>query len=154
MRGRALEVSDVMRPMVSAAGEPLSGVGFRPADDIGGAHRAGLSRGFASTLAERKPRNAADARTGPPRPHPPGVDLDEPHVRLQARGRLLEAGGHLAAGSAPRRPEIHQHRDLVARDVAIEGSLVERRRVAGEQGLVALAAVRRTAELVTLHAVR
>jgi drug/metabolite transporter (DMT)-like permease len=36
-----------------------------------------------------------------------GVDLHQPHLRLQLGGGLLEGRGHHAAGAAPRRPEIN-----------------------------------------------
>lgn len=60
---------------------------------------------------------------------------------------------HLAARAAPRRPEVHQQRDLVALQVLVKCGLGQVNRLAGEQRLFALPAVGRAGKLVRTHAV-
>jgi len=81
------------------------------------------------------------------------MDLGQAQTRLQGGGGGLEMRGHAAAGAAPGRPEIHQHRQLALRHMALEAGAVERERLAGEQGLVAATAGRRRAEPFARHAV-
>ena len=61
-------------------------------------------------------------------------------------------GGHLAARAAPRRPKVHQQRDLVALQVLVKCSLGQVNRLASKQRLLALPAVRRAGKLVRTHA--
>ena len=56
--------------------------------------------------------------------------------------RLLELRRHRAARAAPRGPEVDDDRQLVARDEAFEARIVDRDRLAVEQGGAALAAHR------------
>ena len=60
---------------------------------------------------------------------------------------------HLAARAAPRRPKIHQQRDLVALQVLVKCRLGQVNWLAGEQRLLALPAFRRAGKLVSTDAV-
>ena len=82
-----------------------------------------------------------------------GINLGHAHSRLELGGSLHVARGHLAARAAPRRPKVHQQRDLVAFQVLVKGGLDQANRLAGEQQLLALPAVRRAGKLVRMHAV-
>ena len=75
------------------------------------------------------------------------------HVGLQAGRGLFEGRRHHAAGAAPGGPEVHQHRDLAAADMAVEARFVQRDRRAGEQRPVAAAAVGLAGEVVGVDAV-
>ena len=129
-------------------------VGLRPAHDVvGGAQGAGAAGHFHAALEQRQRRDAADVEACRQILMVLGVDLDHPHPRLQLGGGLLEGRGHHAARAAPRRPEVHQHRDLAAADVAVKGGFVQRDRRAGEQRPVAAAAVGLAGQVVGVDAV-
>jgi len=129
-------------------------VGLRPAHDVvGGAQGAGATRHFHTALEQRQRGDAADVEARRQVLMVLGVDLGHPHPRLQLGGGLLEGRGHHAARAAPRRPEVHQHRDLAAADVAVKGGFVQRDRRAGEQRPVAAAAVGLIRQVVGVDAV-
>ena len=114
---------------------------LRPAHDVGRAHRTRLPRDFAATSKQRQRRDAADVETRTEVFLRLGIDLRQPHRRLQLPGCLLKGGGHLATWAAPRRPEIDQNRYVVSGNVAVERSFVQRHRMRAKQGFMALAAV-------------
>jgi hypothetical protein len=91
--------------------------------------------------------------TGPKRLLRLGVDLGHAHSGLQLGGSLHVARRHLAARAAPRRPKVHQQRDLVALQVLVKCGLVQVNRLASEQRLLALPAVGRAGKLVSTDAV-
>ena len=68
---------------------------------------------------------------------------------VPSRAALVE----LAAGSTPGGPEVDQHWYVAAADVPLEGGFVQRDRMRGEQGLVALAAVGLVIEVVERQSV-
>ena len=83
-------------------------------------------------------------------PQPAEFDL---HARLQLGSGLFIGRRHHAAGAAPGRPEIDQHRQLAARDVPFEVGRTQVGRMAGEQRLVATAAVGALAQVRGLDTV-
>jgi len=66
---------------------------------------------------------------------------------------LDELRRHHLAWTAPGRPEVHQHRDVVALDMLGKGGRGQFHRVSGEQRLVAFAAVGRLPRLCREYAV-
>ena len=125
----------------------------RPAHDVAGAHGTGLAGHLKAINEQRQGRNAANLVTGPQRLLRLGVHLGHAHARLQLGGSLHVARGHLAARAAPRRPKVHQQRDLVALQVLVKRGLGQVDRLASEQRLFALPAVGRAGKLVRTHAV-
>ena len=75
------------------------------------------------------------------------------HAGLQLGCRLHVAGRHLATRVAPRRPKVHQQGDLIPLQVLIKCGLCQVDRLASEQRLHALAAVRRAGKLVSTNTV-
>lgn len=69
------------------------------------------------------------------------VDLAEAQARLELLCRCLKHRRHRTAWAAPRRPEVHQQRQIRRRCVAVKMGAVEIDRLAGKQRLVALAAL-------------
>ena len=114
---------------------------LRPAHDVGRAHSAGLTRDFAAASKQRQRRDAANVETRAEILLRLGVDLGQPHRRLQLRGCLLKGGRHLATRATPRRPEIDQNRYVVSGDMAVERRFVQRHRMRIEQWFMAFAAV-------------
>ncbi len=138
-----------------AAGVMLSAwyVPVRPAHDVAGAHGTGLAGHLKAINKQRKRRNAADLIARTQRLLRLSVNLGHPHVGLQLGGSLHVARGHLPARAAPRRPKVHQQRDLVALQVLVKRGLSQVDRLASEQRLLALPAVGRAGKLVRTHPV-
>src|SRR6185312_12215182 len=124
-----------------------------PLHDAGGTHRAGLPPDFAAAPEQRQRRNAADVVAGAEILFGFGVDLEQPHARFQLRRGLCVVRRHRPARSAPRRPEIHQHRNVVARKMFLETGPVHFQRFAFEQRSMAAAAGRPRGDALGWHAV-
>ena len=125
----------------------------RPADDVGGGHRARLSRELATADEQRQRGNAANAEALAQCRFGLGVDLRQPHARLQLHGGLLELRRHHPAGPTPRCPEVDQQWQAAAPGMHVEMRRIQRYRVPVEQRAVALAADRRLAQSRRRHAV-
>jgi hypothetical protein len=135
------------RPRIHPAADAPRHLRLRPAHDVRGTHGASLPRHFAAADEQRDGRDAANVE---PRAHAlclVRIHLDELHARLEFRCGLLEGRRHHPARAAPGRPEVHQHGQLAARDVALELGGIEIGGMAGEEGLVAAAAIRRIREV-------
>ena len=68
------------------------------------------------------------------------VDLDQQRAPGQLAAGLFEGRRHHAAGAAPRRPEVHQHRQPGGADHGVEVGVGQLQRLALQQGLAAAAA--------------
>ena len=82
-----------------------------------------------------------------------GVELRDPRLRRKLRGGLLVRRRHHPARPAPWRPEIHDQRQIVARDVAVEARRRQLDRTAGQQRPLAAAAIRARVQALAQHAV-
>ena len=92
---------------------------------------------FLATQKQHESRNAANPVARRQRLLLLGVDLQEPVIGFELGGRSLVSGRHGKARAAPGSPEIYDHRNVVARDVALEGYGIGRDRFPREQLLVA-----------------
>ena len=72
-----------------------------------------------------------------------GVELREPHPRLELARRLREVGRHHSAGAAPRGPEIDRDRNVVFTGMTVEIGRGQVGRLADEELPLAMAANRR-----------
>lgn len=80
---------------------------LHPAHDIAGTHGTSLTGHFAPTHKQCQRGDAADLVA---RAHSLvrfSIYLGHPNARLQLCSGLYISGRHLAAWSAPRRPEVH-----------------------------------------------
>ena len=82
-----------------------------------------------------------------------GVQLHESQLRLELARGALEHRRHSAARAAPRRPEVHDDREIAARDVALEVGFRKLDGVPLEERPAARAALGRVAEPVRGHPV-
>jgi hypothetical protein len=119
-----------------------------PCDDACHVHRAGLTRDFLPILEEGQCGNAADVVCRCEIARFLGVDLGDAEIGLESLRGLFIRWRHGAAGTAPGRPEIDQHRDVVARDVLREPDAVHVDRLCNEEIVRASAAGRMFRETV------
>src|SRR5262249_3358184 len=112
-----------------------------PAIERSGVHGASLPRDFGAILEEDQRGNSANAVA----PAELGTLIRVHFCNLQLRatlaGELVEAGSHHPAGSAPGRPKIHEHRKACTRNVRVERIPIERDRLSGLDGCLALRAL-------------
>ena len=57
-----------------------------------------------------------------------GVELGQAHAGFQLAGGLRKGGRHLSAGTTPRGPEVHQHRDMAARHMLVKAGRIQLQR--------------------------
>ena len=81
------------------------------------------------------------------------VDLDQQRTPGQLAAGLLERRRHHPAGAAPRRPEVHQHRQPGGADDGVEVGVAQLDRLPLQQGLAAAPAVRGFVDACRRHAV-
>src|ERR1700733_14613006 len=124
-----------------------------PTDDISLAHRACLTRNFAPRFEDHQGWNAADAKFGGNVLRGVGIEFCHAHLRFQLGSRLGILWRHRLAGTTPGSPEIHDHRNVIAIDVAPEIVAGELERVAREQGLMTLPTPRCLAEARSRNAI-
>src|SRR5690242_12586585 len=117
-----------------------------PLHDAGAVHRTGLARDLAPATEKGERRNAADVVTRAEGLLGFGIHLEQAHARFELRRRLRVVRRHHPAWPAPRRPEVHQQRDVVVRQMLLEGSRVHFDRLALEQWPATLPAGRRRIE--------
>ena len=125
----------------------------RPAHDVLRAHHAGLTGDLPPTLEQGERRDAADTELRGQVGLSLGIHLRQPDPRFELVRRLLELWRHHLARPAPWRPEIDQQRQIAALHVARERRRRQLDGLAGEQGLLAAAAVGTIRELGGRHAV-
>ena len=82
-----------------------------------------------------------------------GVDLGEAHAGRELIGSLGEYGRELLAWAAPRRPEIHHHRQLIVLNELGKIKLGQIDRRAGQNQRIALAALGLRDQLFIGHAI-
>src|SRR4051812_1566808 len=70
------------------------------------------------------------------------VELDDLHLPPAFLRRLLQRRSHRAAGAAPGRPEVHQHRDGAVLHLALPGRVRRGHGLFGEDALLAAPAAR------------
>eukprot|EP00825_Cyclidium_porcatum_P004716 TRINITY_DN1222_c0_g1_i2.p3 TRINITY_DN1222_c0_g1~~TRINITY_DN1222_c0_g1_i2.p3 ORF type:complete len:216 (-),score=29.50 TRINITY_DN1222_c0_g1_i2:31-678(-) len=126
---------------------------LQPAFQRAEVESAALAGDFAAVQKNRQGRNAADIEAGGQLLFGFGIDLDQPGVGLEVDGGLMEVWCHLAAWATPWRPEIDDDRQVVAGKVTVEIGRSQFQRFAGEQWLLALAAVRRVAQFCGWNAI-
>ena len=102
--------------------------------------RAGLMSDNMTPLEQHQGRNASDVVASGQLRLDFGVDLEKPDIRFEFGANALVDRGHNFARPAPLRPEVDQHRNVVALDVGFEALCRGRNRPAGKESLVALAA--------------
>jgi hypothetical protein len=81
---------------------------------------AGQTGGLLSILEDNQGWNTANVQLGANSLFCLGIELCQPHPGLQLACRLLECRGHHFTGTAPRRPEINNHRDIVPGDMLLK----------------------------------
>ena len=81
-----------------------------------------------------------------------GVHLRKADLMLEAARRFFEVRRHRAARTAPRCPEVDDHRQIAARDVLVEARRFQFQRMILEQRVVTLRAARPFAEAFGRHA--
>ena len=91
-----------------------------PAHQIARIHGAGLARDLLTVAENNQSWNAADAKACGDILCLFGIELGEAITRLELVGSLGEGRRHHAAGTAPGRPAIHDHRDVAAADMIIK----------------------------------
>jgi len=125
----------------------------RPAHDSGDVHRTCLSRDFSSAPEQRQGRNTADVVSHAEFLGLLGIELRQPELRFELSRGLYERWRHHPAGAAPRRPEIDEHRYVVAGNIFLEIRSAEFHGVRVKQRLLAFAAGRLRCQFVGRHAV-
>jgi hypothetical protein len=91
---------------------------------------------FAPVHKQNEGRDAADAVTGRDRLLFLGVELEESVIRFQLGRGAFVGWCHGTAWSAPWSPEINEHRNVIAREVALKAFATGGNRLSGEQLLV------------------
>ncbi len=97
-------------------------------------------RGDSSVLEKHNGRNAADLKLGGKSRFFLGIHLKKSYHRLQLCCRAFISRCHGSARAAPRGPEIHHHRNIVALDMGCEGLGGDRNRLSFKQGSVTVSA--------------
>lgn len=142
--GAAANVFVLLPRLLQAGGDP--------ALDADGVHGAGLALDFSAAHEQDQRGDAADVEALAEGGFVLGVDLGEAHGG-HGGGGLGEGRGHHLAGAAPWRPEVHHHRNVVARDVLLGVVYCQPHWLAAEQRLVALAAIGRVGQAAGRYAV-
>ena len=109
--------------------------------------RPALAGDFTASRKNGERRNATDVEAGGELWLGLGVDLGETGVGFKVNSRLVEGRRHHAARPAPWRPEIDDDRQVVPCQMAVKTGAAQFQRFPGEQRLLALAAMRRVAQL-------
>src|SRR5580658_9467508 len=112
-----------------------------PADNLGATHGAGLPRNFAAALEQNQRWNAADGEFGCDRLSSLCIQFCQAHVRLEHGSSCRILGRHHLAWAAPGGPEVDQHGDVAAADLAVKARGTEFGRMPAEKNLMALPAL-------------
>ena len=88
--------------------------------NLGRRHRAGCTCNLSAFVEKDHRRDPLNAEPRGNRLLSVGIELDQPHLRLQFTSRCLIGRRHHAAWSAPRCPDIDENWDGAARDLAVE----------------------------------
>ena len=124
-----------------------------PLHDATGVHCTGLPRNLTPAYEQRQGGDAADVVSRSEFLGFLGIQFRQAHTGFQLFCSLHKSGRHHEAGAAPRRPEIHQHRNVVAVDVLRKITAAQLYGVRIEQGLFALAASGLVAKLGGRYAI-
>src|SRR5690242_4872227 len=103
-------------------------------------HCAGLPRDDRSLPEQHQGRDASDVVASGELGLQFRVDFEKPDLGFELRGYALVDWDHRLARPAPLRPEVDQHRDIVALDMGCEAFGRGGNRLSGEQRLMAMAA--------------
>src|SRR3984893_17465024 len=116
-------------------------------------HCAGLLRDHRSLPEQHQGRGASDVVASGQLRRQFRVDFEKPDLGFELGGDALVDWGHRLARPAPLRPEVDQHRNVVALDVGCEAFGRGGNRLSGEQRLMAMAAFRLARVLFTPNTV-
>jgi hypothetical protein len=115
---------------------------LHPSDDVRRTHGARLPRYLPTVSEQRYRRDALNPKLGGNALFGVCIEFTEPDPGLQLGRRLLECRRHHLARSAPGRPKVHKHWNVVAIDMFLKITGSEFYRARGKQRIVTLAAFR------------
>ena len=127
--------------------------GVHPADDFAGGHRTGDTAQLLAFLEHHHRGNAADVVGRGGLGMRFGIELHQLRLGFQGIRGLLKRRCHRSARAAPRCPEIHHHRELTASHVLGKAARIQGDGLAGDQRLMAAAAVGLATQLIHRDAV-
>jgi len=117
-----------------------------PVDDISLAHRACLTRNFATGFEEDQGGNAANTKFAGDVLRGVRVELRQAYLGFQLCSSLGVLRRHRLTGTTPGSPEVHDHRNVITLDVTAEIVPGELDRLTRKQRLMAMPTLRCLAE--------
>lgn len=115
---------------------------LHPVHDVLRTHCSRLSRNFTAIPEQNQRGNAAYTILRTKILLSFCINLDQAYRRFQLLCRTQKMRCHHLAGSAPRRPKIHQHGNIIARNMSCKTGLCQLQRMGGKQCLMTLTAIR------------